>query len=117
MGNLTPWVYPPLRERIRRFAHGQRKWERRDLKNPSSRAAVVHTFKHLNHHGYDLPPNQLRDWALAHGWKAEDADELHDYAVGVQAGIRYHTSPDPVGMHTIHQWRKVAASNPSRLSE
>ena len=49
------------------------------MKNPSNRAAVIHTCKHLKHHGYDFPPDRLRDWALAHGWKAEDADELNDY--------------------------------------
>ena len=35
---------------------------------------------------------------MAHGWRAEDADRgLYDYAAGVRAGIRYHTSPDPFG--------------------
>jgi hypothetical protein len=111
MTNLTSCVYPPLRERMRRLAYGQGRWDR-SLKNASNRAAAIHTCKHLKHHGYDSPPDQLRDWALAHGWRAEDADELHDYAAGVRAGTRYHTSPDPVGRQAIPHWRKTAANSP-----
>ena len=77
--------------------------------NPSNRAAAIHTCKHLKHHGYDYQPDQLRHWALAHRWVSEDAKELHDYAEGVLAGTRYHTFPDPIGMHAIHQWREDAA--------
>jgi hypothetical protein len=113
MAHLTLWVYPPLRERIRRRVYGQDKWER-NLKNPSNRAAAIHTCKHLKHHGYDFPPDQLRDWALAHGWRTEDAEELHAYAAGVLAGTRYHTWPDPIGMRAIYQWREDAASTSTR---
>lgn|GEM_PF-3280752 len=113
MTDLTSWVYPPLRERVRRRLGGQGKWER-SLKNPSNRAAAIHMCKHLKHHGYDFPPDQLHSWAMAHGWKAEDAQELHDYAAGVLAGTRYHTHPDPFGMHAIHRWRGDAASSADR---
>jgi len=115
MTHLTSWVYPSLRERIRRFGHGNGKWER-SLKNPSNRAATIHMCKHLKHHGYDLPPDQLRDWAMAHGWKAEDAEELHDYAQGVLAGKRYHTWPDPFGMSAIDRWREDAPREGTRRS-
>jgi hypothetical protein len=110
MMHLTLWVYPRFRQRISYFTHNNRKWVR-SLKNESSRAATIHTCKHLKHHGYDFPPDQLRDWAMAHEWKAEDADELHDYAQGVLAGTRYHTDPDPFGMLAIHQWRQDAAKS------
>jgi hypothetical protein len=110
MRNLTSSVYPSLRQRIHFFTHTNQKWER-SLKNPSSRAEAIHTFKHLKHHGYDFPPDQLRDWAMTHGWETQDADELCDYAEGVLAGKRYHTDPDPVGMHAIHQWREDAAKS------
>jgi hypothetical protein len=66
MTHLTSWVYPPLRQRIRRHAYGQGKWAR-NLRNPSNRAATIHTCKHLKHHGYALQPDQLRDWALMGG--------------------------------------------------
>jgi hypothetical protein len=108
--HLTSWVYRPLRRRIRQRLEGQGKWER-SLKNPSSRAATIHTCEHLKHHGYDFPPDELREWALAHGWETEDADKLCDYAKGVLAGNRYHTDPDPFGMHAIHQWREDAAKS------
>ena len=107
MKDLTDWVYPSLRQRISYFTHNNRKWER-SLKNPSNRAATIHLCKHLKHHGYHFSPDQLRDWAMTHGWKAEDAQELHDYAQGVLAGTRYHTAPDPFGMGAIDWWREDA---------
>jgi len=110
MRHLTSWVYPSLRRRVHVFTHNNHKWER-SLKNPSSRAAAIHTCKHLKHHGYEFPPDQLREWALAHGWETRDADELSVYAEGVLAGKRYHTHPDPFGMHAIHDWREDAAKS------
>jgi len=110
MTHLTSWVYPPLRQRISYFTHNNRRRER-SLKNPSNRAATVHVFKHLKHHKYPFQPDQLRDWGIAHGWKADDAQELHDYAEGVLTGKRYHTDPDPFGMHAIHDWREDAAKS------
>ena len=47
--------------------------------------------------------------ALAHGWTADDAQQLGDYAEGVLAGTRYHTMPDPWGRHAINYWREEAA--------
>lgn len=85
MANLTSWVYPPLRERMRRRFYGHGRWER-NLKNPSNRAAVIHTCKHLKYQGYDFPPEQLRDWALAHGWSDEDADALSRLCDGRTTG-------------------------------
>lgn len=110
MADLTLWVYPPLRQRVRYFTHNNRRWER-SLKNPSNRAATVHLCKHLKHHKYDFQPDKLRDWAIAHGWKMEDAQKLHGYAEGVLAGARYHTHPDPFGTHAIHRWREDAAGS------
>jgi len=81
------------------------------LKNPSNRAGTIHVFKHLKFHKYEFQPDQLRDWPLAHGWRSEDAAELRDYAEGVLAGKRYHTDPDPFGMHAIHQWREDAGKS------
>jgi len=114
--DLTDWVYPPLRERIRRRLGGQGRCER-SLKNPSNRAAAIHMCKHLKHHGYNFPPDQLRDWALAHRWRAEDAQQLHDYAQGVLAGTRYHTAPDPFGMGAIDCWRETAKRETAKLGQ
>ena len=110
MRHLTSWVYPSLRQRISYFTHNNRRWEQ-SLKNPSNRAATIHVFKHLKHHKYPFQPDQLRDWALAHEWRSEDAAELRDYAEGVLARKRYHTDPDPFGMDAIHWWREDAARN------
>lgn len=79
------------------------------LKDPSSRAAVVHGLMHVKHHNYLYDPQGLGDWASSHGWKAEDVAELISYAVGVLGGQRYHTAPDPFGFQAIDRWRTAAA--------
>ena len=81
------------------------------LKEPSARAGAIHTFKHLKHHRYPIDPTKIREWALAHGWTAEDAQELEGYAAGVVAGTRYHTAPDPFGGLAIHKWRAQAQNS------
>ena len=80
----------------------------KSLKDPSARAGAIHTFKHLKHHRYPIEPTKIREWALAHGWTADDAKELGDFAAGVVAGTRYHTVPDPFGQMAIDRWRAKA---------
>jgi hypothetical protein len=63
-------------------------------------------MKNLTYHGYPVEPDDLRDWAVGHGWKASDARELHSYAEGIRAGQRYHTAPDPFGHLAIDRWRE-----------
>ena len=52
----------------------------RNLTDPRARAAAVHLFTHLKHHGYTWQPGGVRDWARAHGWPAADVEVLGDYA-------------------------------------
>jgi hypothetical protein len=88
-----------------------RRVEKRELslsKHPSDRAGAIHILKHLKHHRYPIEPAKIREWALAHGWTAEGAQELEGYAAGVVAGTRYHTAPDPFGQLAIHRWRSAA---------
>jgi hypothetical protein len=80
-----------------------------DLKDSSSRAAVIHALMHLKYHNYLYNPQGLGDWTSSHGWKAEDVAELISYAVGVLGGQRYHTAPDPFGFQAIDRWRAGAA--------
>ena len=79
------------------------------LSNPGARARTIHAFKHLKYNGCHFDPAELGARALAHGWTADDAQQLGDYAEGVLAGTRYHTMLDPWGRHAINYWREEAA--------
>ncbi len=83
----------------------------KDLTGGYARAATIHTFKHLKHHGYRWDVDQIRGWAATHRWKPQDVDRLTEYAAGVLAGTRYHTQPDPVGRLAIERWRARARSS------
>jgi len=107
MCQLTDWIYHryhPVHRRLRnipiRF---------RGLRDPSSRSGAIHILKNLKYHGYMLDPNQLRDWAIEHGWKASDARDLSGYAEGILSGRRYHTVANPFGYSDIDRWREAAA--------
>jgi hypothetical protein len=86
----------------------------RGLSNPGARAGVIHAFKHLKYNGCHFDPAELGVRALAHGWTADDAQQLGDYAEGVLAGTRYHTMPDPWGRHAINYWREEATRLPGQ---
>jgi hypothetical protein len=101
--NLTSFVY-----RHRRIYSLRLEKRSRSMADPSARAAAVHTFKHLKHHGYTYDPKSVATWASAHGWRVGDVDELRGYATGVLAGQRYHTHPDPFGRAAIDRWRAAA---------
>lgn len=101
--HLTAFMFRPRRIYSLRLEKREK-----SLKDPSARAGAIHTFKHLKHHRYSIDPPKIREWALVHGWRAEDAEELGGYAAGVVAGTRYHTVPDPFGQLAIDQWRAEA---------
>ena len=107
MHQLTEWT-------CRRY-HGVHRRHRtvplrlKGLRDPSSRSGTIHLAKNLKHHGFDLDPEQLRNRAIGHGWKASDARDLRDVAEGVRSGRRYHTVGDPFGYSAIDRWREVAA--------
>jgi hypothetical protein len=82
----------------------------RSLNDPSAKAAAIHGFKHLKHHGYAFEPDLVRSWALNHRWQPNDADQLSEYASGVLNGKRYHSGPDPMGRQAIDRWRSLAES-------
>jgi hypothetical protein len=82
----------------------------RTLNDPNARAAAIHTFKHLKHHGYAFEPDLAHSWAIVHRWKPNDAQQLSEYAAGVSSGNRCHTGPDPIGRQATHRWRSQAES-------
>lgn len=80
------------------------------LEDRSNRAAAIHTFKHLRHHGYTFPLDDLQARTLAHGWPTDDAQQLSECANRVLTGMRYHTAPNPFGVTAINQWREEATN-------
>jgi len=106
LADLRSFTY--RRRRIYNLRLEQRE---KSLKDRSARAGAIHVFKHLKHQGYSFPPQDVRAWALASGWRAEDAQELGDYAEGILAGRRYHTAPDPFGMLAIYRWQETASKS------
>jgi hypothetical protein len=102
--HLTAFVF-----RRRRIYNLRLEKRRKSLTDPGARAAAIHTFKHLKHHGYRFDPSGVFDWATEHGWPPAEAGELSDYAAGVIEGTRYHTDPDPIGRRAIDDWREAAS--------
>lgn len=99
----------PARRRHERQIRAQMRQDRlMGLSSPNARSAAIHAFKHLKYNHYHFDPAEIRAWALAHGWTADDAQQLGDYADGVLAGTRYHTRSDPWG-RSINHWREEAA--------
>jgi hypothetical protein len=93
------------------FQGGPAPMEReRSLNDPSARAAAIHTFEHLKHHGYAFEPDLVHSWAVIHRWKTDDALQLSEYASGVLSGKPYHSAPDPIGRQAIDRWRSQAES-------
>jgi hypothetical protein len=103
MRDITSWIYRPHPHQLGNWRH------QKGLRDPSSRAAVIHAFKHLKHHRRLFDPAELREWARANGWTLDDATEMSTYAEGVQAGNRYHTAPDPFGPPTYFRWSEKAS--------
>jgi hypothetical protein len=96
------------RDVIRAVTHLRVEERERSLSDPGARAGAIHIFKHLKHHGFAWNPEDIHAWAVTHGFTAEDARRLAEYAQGVQAGTRYHAHPDPFGRHAIVYWRENA---------
>lgn len=103
MKDLTAFVF-----RRRRVFSLRLEDREKSLRDRSARAGAIHMFKHLKYHRYTFEPDEVRVWAVNHGWSTRDAHELAEYAEGVLAGTRYHTAPDPFGRDAIEGWRKAA---------
>lgn len=107
MGQLAVWTYHryhPIHHRLRnvplRF---------KGLQDPSSRSGAIHVLKNLKYHGYPIDPDELRKWAVDHGWKVSHARDLSAYAEGIRTGRRDHTVSNPFGHSAIDRWKEAAA--------
>lgn len=103
MHDVTTWVFRPHQRQLGRWRKPPQ-----GMADASSRAAVIHAFMHLIHHGRTFDPAELRAWAIANGWPSDDADIMRDYAQGVLAGLRYHSAPPPFGPPAFDRWQASA---------
>lgn len=49
---------------------------------------VVSILLALRDAGYDLPAEEIQSWALGHGWRAKNANDLADYCNQINRGSR-----------------------------
>jgi hypothetical protein len=103
-----PGPPPGVLDVVKALAHLRIEDRERSLDDPGARSGAIHLFKHLKHHGYTWNQADIHAWALTHGFTAEDARRVSEYAEGVQAGTRYHTAPDPFGKRAIVYWQEDA---------
>jgi hypothetical protein len=62
------------------------------LAHPSDRSAAIHLFRLFVQGGESYIPDEIRAWAVRHGWQPEDARELAELAEKVQQGRRLKAS-------------------------
>jgi hypothetical protein len=79
------------------------------VRHPRDRSMAIHAFRILKRNGHDYDPAEIRAWAMANGWAADDARELGEYAEGVQRGKAYQAGPSMHNRQIIRTWRKKAA--------
>ena len=74
MNQLTDWTYHRYHAVHRRLRNVPLRFK--GLRDPSSRSGAIHMLKNLEYNGYPVHPDDLRKWAIEHGWKASDARDL-----------------------------------------
>lgn len=80
------------------------------LSHPDDKAAAIQALQILKRSGCRFQPQEIRTWAMANGWQAEDARKLGEYAAGVLAGKSYQTGRKQWVPDVMDRWRKEAAA-------
>jgi hypothetical protein len=78
------------------------------LGNPRDRASAVWAFRALKRARHAWDPAEIHAWAMANGWRAEDARELRTVAEGVAAGKAYKVGPSPWRSDIVDVWSAEA---------
>jgi hypothetical protein len=73
------------------------------------RSMAIHAFRILKRNGHAYDPDEIRAWAMANGWAADDARELGEYAAGVLEGKAYRAGRSMWKQQIIRTWRRDAA--------
>ena len=77
--------------------------------HPRDRSMAIHAFRILKRNGHGYRPDEIRAWAMANGWAADDARELSEYAAGVLEGKAYRAGRSMWKQQIIRSWRRDAA--------
>ena len=101
--DLTKWVYD---SHVSSFLRPRQLTTHFHLNDPngSGRSATVGMFKHLKHFQVEWDPDLVVRWAERQGWLASDLALLNEFAIGVNAGTRYHTGPAPWPGPMVESW-------------
>jgi hypothetical protein len=70
---------------------------------------AVQTIELLRNGGHHFDTAALEAWAIAHGWRAEDAADLREVAEKIAEGRRYRVARDWFRPNVLDIWRKEAA--------
>jgi hypothetical protein len=103
LSDLTRYVYDC---HVSSFLHPRQFATHNHLNDPmgGGRAAAIGLFKHLKHFAVEWLPLEVERWAGQHGWLENDRELLREFAVGVQAGTRFHTMPQPWARPQVESW-------------
>jgi hypothetical protein len=78
------------------------------ITHPSDKTAAVEMFRILRSAGEDFDPEQIREWAVAHGWVPRHARHLAETATKIKDG-RAVRAGRSTGKHwrddILEQWR------------
>jgi len=78
------------------------------LSHPSDKEAAGSTLKTLVGGGEQFEPAEIQAWAVANGWKQEDAKRLAEMAQALQNGRRVQAGSADAAM--LERWREQARS-------
>ncbi len=78
------------------------------LSHPSDRSSAIQAFKILKGNDHPFDPREIRAWAMANGWEAEDARNLSDYAERVLSGKKCRTDHPMWKSDIIEIWQDQA---------
>ena len=103
LSDLTRYVYDC---HVSSFLHPRQFATHNHLNDPKGggRAAAIGLFKHLKHFKVEWVPHEVDLWAGRVGWLDSDRALLLEFAVGVQAGKRFHTMPQPWSRPRVESW-------------
>jgi hypothetical protein len=101
--DLTKWVYD---SHVSSFLRPRQLTTHFHLDDPNGggRAATVGMFKHLKYFQVTWDSELVVRWAAHQGWLASDVELLKVFALGVQAGTRFHSGPQPWQRPVVESW-------------
>lgn len=79
------------------------------LSHPMDRPKAIWAFKMLRDAGYRWEPDEVRAWALGHGWPPSGAKDLAEVAAGIKARKALHGGTNPFALGAVKRWEAEAA--------